>query len=87
MSRYVLNRKTGYLQQVPDKPKSEPPVRSSELLAAARAMCEKMDEVNSHPLYLAVWTCAWNHGIDYSNGPSYKSELTRLKNAVKAAND
>ena len=57
------------------------------LLAAARALCEKMDMIHDDPLYQSVWTCAWNHGVNYTHGPTYEHELKYLKAAVKAAND
>ena len=64
----------------------DPAVVSSDLLAAARALCDKMDAIHNDPLYQAIWTCAWNHGINYEHGPKYEQELANLKATVKAAN-
>jgi hypothetical protein len=63
------------------------PVGSSALLAAARALCDKMRLIHDDPLYQAVWTCAWNHGVNYTHGPTYEHELKALEAAVKAANN
>jgi hypothetical protein len=46
-----------------------------------------MDMIHDDPLYQSVWTCAWNHGVNYTHGPTYEHELKDLKAAVKAAND
>jgi hypothetical protein len=62
------------------------PLCSSTLLAAARALCERLKVIHDDPLYLSVWTSAWNHGINYENGPKYDKELEALEAAVKAAN-
>lgn len=63
------------------------PVRCDDLLAAARSLCEKMRMIHDDPLYQSVWTCAWNHGVNYTHGPTYEHELKALEAAVKAAND
>ena len=61
-------------------------VRSGDLLAAARALCKKMDAIHNDPLYQAVWACAWSHGVNYADGPTYEQEFKDLKAAVWAAN-
>lgn len=61
-------------------------VQPWQLMSAARALCKKMDMIHDNPLYQAVWTCAWNHGVNYTHGPTYELELKALKAAVKSAN-
>lgn len=65
--------------------KSEPQVRCDDLLAAARSLCEKIRLIHDDPLYRAVWICAWNHGVNYTHGPTYEHELKALEAAVKGA--
>ena len=57
------------------------------MLAAARSLCEKMRLIHDDPLYQYVWTCAWNHGVNYKHGPTYERELNALEAAVRAANN
>jgi hypothetical protein len=65
----------------------EPKVRSSALLAAARALCERLRMIHDLPQYQAVWTLAYSHGDIYRDGPNYASELEILEHEIqKAAN-
>jgi hypothetical protein len=63
----------------------KPAVASSDLLAAARSLCEKIRLIHDDPLYQSVWTCALKHGVSYRHGPTYEHELKALEAAVKAA--
>lgn len=66
------------------KPHSQ--VRSTRLLAAARGLCERLRVIHADELYKSVWFCAWNHGINYENGPTYTKELGALEAEIESAN-
>jgi hypothetical protein len=70
------------------KPKGQRLLCSSDLLAAARALCEKLRAIHDDPQYQAVWTLAYAHGDIYRDGPNYKTELEALEAEIqKAANE
>jgi hypothetical protein len=57
-------------------------MRKLAVINAARALVRKLDLVHQDPLYKSVWFCAFNHGIDYTDGPKYEKELSELRKAL-----
>jgi len=55
-------------------------------LEKAMALVERIEFIHADPLFRSVWFSAWNHGIDYTNGPKYDKELASLKEALTAIN-
>lgn len=58
-----------------------------EVAEVAQKLCDKLDEVSSHPEYSAVFTSAYVHGVNY-NGPTYgeatKAAVASLDALAKA---
>lgn len=61
-------------------------IEENELLAAARALADKLDEIVKHPSYLTVFTIAATHGVPYY-GPNYEMELKRLRELIDLNKD
>lgn len=55
--------------------------RPEDLLAAARGLADRLDEIMAHPSYRSVFTLAAVHGTPY-NGPSWEQHLIDLRAAI-----
>lgn len=53
-----------------------------DLKECAKALCDKLKEIEKHPSYHAVFLQEANHGMPY-NGPNYKRELEDLSNCIE----
>lgn len=52
------------------------------ILEKAKTLVDRIEFIHEDPLFKSVWFSAWNHGIDYTNGPKYDKELAALKEAL-----
>ena len=55
---------------------------SKKVKAAAKKLCDKLDAIHDDPHYQSVWFSYANHGGDYSKGPKYDKELSKLKSVL-----
>ena len=55
---------------------------SITVIEKAIKLVKRLDEIHKDPLYESVWFCAFNHGIDYTHGPTYEKELAELRKAL-----
>lgn len=59
------------------------PIDSLDVVAAARRLVKRLDEIHADSHYQSVWTLYAIHGGDYSNGPKYDKELAELREALE----
>jgi chromosome segregation ATPase len=52
------------------------------VLEKAKTLVDRLEFIHEDPLFKTVWFSAFNHGIDYTNGPKYDKELAELKEAL-----
>lgn len=62
---------------------ASPTPASGTLEEASRALIEKLDLVESHPAYLAVWHMYLIHGGQYK-GPDFGKELEAVRTALQS---
>lgn len=61
----------------------ETPEPIPTVLEAARALCERMEEIRDSEAFKSVFVMAHIHGMPY-NGPEFGVELTNLRRALDA---
>lgn len=57
-----------------------------QLRTAARALIEKLDEIEADSSYRGMWAMAEVHGMKYA-GPDYEKEKARLRDQLAAIDD